>query len=154
MKSTSIDWRQESCRAVIYVQTAFHDCPNGIESSSYRWNQSLSTESKKVVGQSSKFKRRFATARVAWRAVAINEISIKLLPVKTWYKKVIRSSNIKFNKGNCFKAVNFSWALSWFNKKWVSETAYALWFGLYAALHVCVILQDRLPASWLQGLTW
>ncbi len=48
------------------------------------------------------FKRRFMTAREAWRAVAINEISIKLLPVKTWYKKVIRSSNIKFNKGNCF----------------------------------------------------
>ena len=37
---------------------------------------------KKVVGQSSKFKRRFATARVAWRAVAINEINLYRLKAR------------------------------------------------------------------------
>jgi len=42
------------------------------------------------------------TARVAKRAVAINEINSNRLKVQTWDKQVLPSSIIKINKGDCF----------------------------------------------------
>ena len=44
----------------------------------------------------------FMTARVSWRAVAFAETTSILLRAKIWYEKVIQSSNIKLNKGDCF----------------------------------------------------
>ena len=50
--------------------------------------------------------RRIKTARVIWRAVEFAETTSILLWSKIWYKTVIRSSNIKLDKGDCFLALN------------------------------------------------
>ena len=49
---------------------------------------------------------RFKTARVIWRAVEFAETTSILLRTKIWYKTVIRSSNIKLDKVDCFLALN------------------------------------------------
>ena len=50
--------------------------------------------------------RRFKTARMIWRAVEFAETTSILLRTKIWYKTVIRSSNIKPDKVDCFLALN------------------------------------------------
>ena len=45
---------------------------------------------------------RSKTARVGKRAVTINEMTFYRLKVGLWYKKVIRSSDIKIKEGDCF----------------------------------------------------
>ena len=50
--------------------------------------------------------RHFKTARMIWRAVEFAETTSILLRTKIWYKTVIRSSNIKLDKVDCFLALN------------------------------------------------
>ena len=53
-------------------------------------------------------KRRFVTAQVILKAVAVSEMTFKQVLEKTWYKKDIPSANFKINKGDCFWAHNSS----------------------------------------------
>ena len=53
-------------------------------------------------------KRRFVTARVILKAVAVSEMTFKQVLEKNWYKKDIPSANFKINKGDCFWAHNSS----------------------------------------------
>ena len=90
---------------------------------------------------------RSMTARVILEAVAVNEMTFYLLLAKTWYMKIIPSSNVKLNKVDCFVTSCFKWTFSVFIQERTSVTAYGIWFNPHMSLRMFIISQNRRLAS-------